>query len=90
MKKQFFLVGVIAIFGLSAFLLSCSKDEKDEKKEWKGCRCTIIDDEGYKETLDDISAAEAKQYGATNCNQVAGLVLAMASDDVVSVNCLDL
>ena len=84
MKKQFFLVGAIAIFGLSAFLVSCSKED-----EWKGCTCTQIDDDGYRDKF-TVSASEAKQYGATNCNQVAGLQMASGSDYLRSVNCINL
>ena len=44
MKKQFILVGAIAVLGLGVFLASCSKDE--EKVGGNGdknsiCRCTI-------------------------------------------------
>jgi len=86
-KKQFFLVGAIAIFGLSAFLLSCSKDDK---KEWKGCTCTDVLDDGTKSTY-TVSAADAQSFGATNCNMVRGLEMASyGGEDIDTVTCTDL
>jgi len=41
MKKKFFVVGATAILALVNFIVSCSKD-----KEWKGCTCSIIWDDG--------------------------------------------
>ena len=68
MKKKFFLVGAIAISGLSAFLISCSKD--DNKKDAIGCTCT----ERYNGDVDvySYSLKEMKsEYDASNCSQLA-------------------
>ena len=86
MKKQIFLVGAIAIFGLSAFLLSCSKNDNTE---WKGCTCTDVYYDGSKNTY-SVSASDAQEYGATNCNQVKGLEMASGGGDIVSVTCNNL
>ena len=85
MKKKFMLVSLIAVIGLGTFLLSCSKDDDT----FRGCTCTEIWDDGSRNTF-TVSAAEAQQYGATNCNQVAGLEMAWGAGDLVSVNCSNL
>ena len=82
MKKKILLVGVIAVIGLSMFLVSCSKDE------FHGCTCTKVEYDGWRGTF-TVSAAEAEQYGATNCKMVAGLSMA-ADSDAMSVNCTPL
>jgi len=84
MKKKFFLVGIIATMSLGAFLVSCSKDD-DKKDNFKGCTCTQVDYDGWRGTF-PVSASEAKEYGLTDCNQVAAFVKRM-DEDAMTVNC---
>ncbi len=82
MKKKVMLVGIIAAMGFGVFLTSCSKDED----EFKGCTCMGVYRDGGRYSF-TVTAAEAKQYGATNCSLVAGFEMAAASGELASVNC---
>ena len=63
MKKKFLLVGVIAIFGLSAFLTSCEKDEPEEKS----CVCTERNPSGAVSTGETYYPSS---WGAKDCSEL--------------------
>ena len=74
MKKQFALVGVIAVMGLGAFLVSCNEDD------FRGCTCTsngqthtVSAEQMRADGFDNCRAAEAALkvlYGATTCKDI--------------------
>jgi hypothetical protein len=55
--KKILLVSAIAVFGLGAFLGSCSSDDD------KACSCTESDGYGYNATRNVTPSS----YGASNC-----------------------
>ena len=62
MKKKFFLVGVIALFSLGAFIVSCSKDDPVSKS----CTCTEYAD-GY---AYNTRTLDPESWGAKNCSDL--------------------
>ncbi len=57
MKRKIMLIGIITTMGLSAFLVSCSKDESNT------CSCQESDFSGYNATRN----VSPSSYGASNC-----------------------
>lgn len=68
MKKKFFLVGAVALTGISIFLISCSKEM---------CSCTETDYEGYSATRE----LDPASYGATNCSDLEIKLRMQAGND---------
>ncbi|MDR2146581.1 MAG: hypothetical protein LBE91_09015 [Tannerella sp.] len=91
MRKQFLLVGVIALMGFGVFLASCSDDDDDD---FKGCTCTVRYDDGSRETQ-TISAAQIREVEEetgisfnNSCTAIENLLYEGLIDyDVVSVDC---
>lgn len=103
MKKKFFLVGVIAMFGLSAFLVSCDKDDDSTPPT---CKCKITDTYyDYSETVKvDLSdpknvekrlddefdidvASDVKKGKIKNCQQLEDAVKDEMKGWGVKVSC---
>jgi hypothetical protein len=73
MKKLFFISGLIAILGMSVFLGSCNKENKE-------CTCTVKGDgETYVDKLFPVN------YGAKNCSELAKQI--KEEDGWESVSC---
>jgi hypothetical protein len=60
MKKRIFIVGLVALIGLSVFFISCKEEES------KKCSCTETDYSGYSATRE----LDPASYGATNCSDL--------------------
>jgi hypothetical protein len=75
--KKFLLVGSIAVFGLVAFLVSCSKDDDE-----KSCSCTESDGYGYNATRNVTPSS----LGASNCSDLE-LKLQKESDGEYYYSC---
>ena len=88
MKKQFVLVGAIAVFGLGAFLVSCSKDDKSNSSV---CSCTAKYTDGSKETAEiDLKDPDTDYYGIIeNCSQLNTLMqnTDLSEEGITSVSC---
>ena len=67
MKKQFVLVGAIAVLGLGAFLVSCSKDDKSNGV----CTCKTL---GQVVATIDLSSADDNPWGAKTCSELTSYV----------------
>lgn len=92
MIKRFFVVGTIALLGLSTFLVSCDK-EKDEEP-LIGCSCIEqFRDSGqsYIETY-NYTLGDMQDYGATTCDQLAKNIktFTYAYDNTAIVRCTEL
>jgi len=84
MKKVMLLTGCLSLMAVGVISVSCNKDEK---KEWKGCTCTLMED-SYRDTI-IVTAAEARTYGAENCGTVRAYLL-LGNPDLDSATCTDL
>ena len=86
MKKVVLLAGCLSLLAVGIIGVSCSKD----KKEWKGCACRIVEDDGN-EILDQLSASEVRtEWAVDNCDRLATMIRREWGSDAKSVNCTDL
>lgn len=88
MIKRFFVVGTIALLGLSTFLVSCDKEKEKDEEPLIGCSC-IEQFEGsmdsYNYTLGDM-----QDYGATTCDQLAKNINTFDYYNMAIIRCTEL
>ena len=87
MKKQFLLVGAIAAFGLTAFLVSCSKDDDKKGVPANGCTCDLLSDKGAILDTENYSASQLSAY--SSCDDYASFMMKSlgANSSGYSYNC---
>lgn len=75
MKKQFILVGAIAVMGFGTFLLSCSKDDKSNSDT---CSCTeTAYDGGYSSSGHTVHLSD---FNVSSCSELASKLTDNSSD----------
>jgi hypothetical protein len=87
MKRHILLAGCLSLLVIGIISVSCSKD--DDKKEWKGCSCRVIWDDGDEER-ESLSPSEVKEQGADSCDRLVTILKRDADPHVSNIYCVDL